>query len=264
MNQSILMIGYGAIAAYVADQLSDDDGMAISAVLARPGREKQARAAIGNDVEIITDIAQLSQPVDVAVECAGHGAVDAHAGDVLAAGIDLGIVSIGALAAPGRIEALTSSAKRGGAQLSLLSGAIGAVDAIASARQAGLDLVRYRGTKPPTGWLGAAGAEPAEASGVRTALFGGSARDAARMYPKNANVAATVAIAGLGFEATQVELIMDPTATGNTHTIETAGAFGRLSFDIQGQPLPGNPRSSALTAMSVLRFLRNRAAAIVI
>ena len=94
--------------------------------------------------------------------------------------------------------------------------------------------------------------------------FTGSARNAALEYPKNANVAASVALAGIGFDETQVELIADPGVTRNVHEVVAEGDFGRLEFRIEGDSLPDNPRSSAITAMSVVREILNPSSPIVI
>jgi aspartate dehydrogenase len=84
------------------------------------------------------------------------------------------------------------------------------------------------------------------------------------MYPQNANVAATVALAGVGFEKTEVELVADPEAPGNVHEIEVEGAAGRFAISLQGRPSRLNPKTSALTAFSVARTLINLDATIVI
>ena len=54
----------------------------------------------------------------------------------------------------------------------------------------------------------------------------------------------------------------DPSVSENIHEVEAEGTFGRLSFSIAGKGLPGNPRSSALTGMSVVAAIRRRVAPI--
>ena len=259
MAVSIALIGHGAIARHVARELAGDADLAIDWVLARPGREPAAARAIGGTVRAIASVAALTGRPDVAVECAGHGALRAHGAEILGRGMPLAVVSVGAFSDDSLARDLRQAAISGATRIDILSGAIGAVDALGAAREGGLDRVAYTGRKPPAGWRGTPAEQACDLATLTgpVAFFRGTAREAARLYPKNANVAATLALAGLGLDGTEVGLVADPTVHRNTHNVEAEGAFGRLELTIEGKPLPDNPRSSALTAMSVVRYLRN-------
>ena len=251
------IIGHGAIARYVAQALAMG-GTPASAVLARPNREAAAQAALG--LAPVTQARDMANRARLVVDCAGHAGLAAHGAALLRAGCDVITLSLGALADDSLTEALKAGATEGGASLHLASGAIGALDALAAAAIGGLDHVRYTGTKPPAGWAGSPAGDLLDLANLTeaTAHFTGNARQAALNYPKNANVAAAVALAGAGFDATEVCLIADPFAAQNIHRIEAEGAFGRLDFTISGNALPGNPKSSALAAMSAVRAVRNQ------
>ncbi len=254
----IAIIGYGPIARNVASHLAGDAEIVLCCAICRPGREDAARGALG--VEAVTSVADLPDGVDLVVDCAGHPGLRAHGADVLRRGVELLTVSNGALADAAFALELEDAAVAGGARLRLLPGAIGAMDALAAAAVGGLSSVVYTGRKPPVGWSGSAAEDVLDLGALSEAAthFEGSAREAALRYPKNANVAATVALAGIGMDETQVRLIADPGITANRHEIEAIGAFGRFSFAIEGASLPDNPASSALTAMSVVRAVRDR------
>ena len=161
-------------------------------------------------------------------------------------------------------QRLRKAAERGGGQLFLVSGAIGALDALSSAQTGGLEHVIYQGRKPPVGLKGSLAEEILDLETLKApeTHFIGNARDAALQYPKNANVAASVALAGLRFEDTQVELIADPGIATNMHEIEAKGVFGSFTFQISSNALPDNPKSSALTTMSMVRAVHNHSTAI--
>jgi aspartate dehydrogenase len=247
----IALIGWGGIAQAVAGVFERHGRLPeLAAVLVRPGRSAAIRT-----VETIEEL--LAARPRVVVETAGQPAVADYGPTVLAAGVDFMAVSVGALADAALQARLDAAARAGGARLILPAGAVGGIDALAAMALAGLTRVVYRSRKPPAAWRGSPAEALVDLDRLTTpaCFYRGSARDAARDYPKNANVAATVALAGLGFEATEVELIADPAAPGNCHEIAADGVSGTMRIDLTGVPSPSNPKTSMLTALSVARML---------
>jgi aspartate dehydrogenase len=266
--QRVGLIGYGAIGRAVHRLLMTHGSKSVE-VAAILIREDPATLALpeGTRPLVVRDLdALVASDLDLVVECAGHEAVDAYATRVLRAGCDMVLVSVGALADAQREQNLRDSASATGRQVLLPAGAIGCVDWLGAARTAGLTQVLYRSRKPPQAWVGSAAEDSIALAALTeaTPFFRGSARQAALRYPRNANVAATVALAGLGLDATQVELIADPGVAANVHEIEALSAGGNMSTRIGGYPDPDNARTSVMTAHSVVRTILQRSAALVI
>jgi len=259
----IALVGNGAIARLLAEFCAARAGsLSIVGALGLPSDTVSVGAyPIVQSVEAL-----LALKPDLVVECAGHSAVRAVCGPVLAAGIDLVIVSTGSLADPLLWDELNTAVSRSTAQVKLVAGALPGVDALASAKLAGLDEVTLTSSKPPKAWKGtpAENSHDLDAITTPTVLYAGNAREAALAFPKNANVAATAALAGIGFELTRVKLMADPGVTQNVHRLEAAGAFGRMALEIHANPSPDNPKTSHMAALSIMRVLENEAGAIVI
>jgi aspartate dehydrogenase len=251
----IAIIGNGAISGYVQRALAQR-GIPPVALILREGRT----AGLGHDIAVRHTVTDLPETTELLVDCAGHAGLAAHGPAALKRGIDVLTLSIGALADARLEQQLEQAATHGQAQLILASGAIGALDALRAARAGTLSQVRYIGRKPPQGWIGSPAAARLDLAHLKQAEvhFHGSARAAALAYPKNANVAAAVALASLGWDATEVTLIADPALTQNHHEIEAKGDFGDLRFSITGNSLPENPKSSALAAMSMISAILER------
>jgi aspartate dehydrogenase len=266
---AIGLIGCGGMAQDVVAALRAVDtasGVRIVGALARPGRGERARAKLcGVDIVEALDDLIARKPALVA-EVASQAAVAEYGPTVLRSGVDCLVISIGALADPTGFGKLKSAAREGNSRILLPAGAVGGIDAIAAMRLGGLTSVRYRSRKPPLAWRGSPAERLVDLGKLteRTVLYKGTAGEAALLYPQNANVAAAVALAGLGFDATEVELVADPDAPGNIHEIEAEGAAGRFAIALQGKPSPMNPKTSALAALSVARALLNEQATIVI
>ncbi len=245
------LIGNGAIAGFVQNALKQRPH-SVDAILVR-----QARVADNPNIHV-GSVQDFSEDLDLVIDCAGHAALAMHGPAVLARGIDLVTVSLGALADESVLQSLEAAAHTGNAKLHLASGAIGALDCLQAARVGHLENVTYVGRKPPTGWRDSPAEQKIDLAALKTGAkthFEGTAREAALAYPKNANVAAAVALAGVGFDKTSVRLIADADVSANIHEIEAIGDFGSFTFRINGQSLPDNPRSSALAAMSVISKL---------
>lgn len=257
---NVMLIGYGAIAREVLARVGPDEDAKIAAILVRENRVEEVAAAVaGRGIEVVSSFDGLAVSPALCAECAGHGAVRAWGTTALRRGIDFLVISIGALADAALYAELRQAAVDGGAKLVLAAGAVAGADALAAARVGGLDRVTYTSRKPPVAWKGTPAEDLLDALPGETAFFEGAAGEAALRYPQNANVAATVALAGAGFEATKVRLVADPDADANLHHVAAEGAFGRFEIEIRGKPLPGNPKTSTLAAHSVVAEIRRRA-----
>jgi len=270
------MIGAGGMAETVLGAVAEGLTAPLDyfGVLVRSGSEPRASALLerigpklARTRSVHTDIARLlADKPDAMVECAGHAAVRQYGEMILGGGCDFVVISIGALADDALRAALLSAAQRHGVRLVLPAGAVGGLDALGAARLSGLQTVTYTGRKPPAAWRGT----PAErlldlgALSAPAIFFEGTARQAATDYPQNANVAAAVAIAGLGFDATKVRLIADPKAARNVHEISVRAGCGDFDLQLEGRPSPLNPKTSLMAGFSVAREILNRSGALVV
>jgi len=258
--ERILIIGYGAIGRRVHNSLRAALPASVTfAVMVRTERA-DVKAMLGDARTFHqVDEALMWKPT-LALECAAHGAVASVVPLVLRAGTDVILASIGALADNDLRRSLTAAAHEGSSQLILISGGVGGLDVLKAASGAGLKSVTYVGRKPPLAWAGSPAESRFDLASILqpTIVFAGNAAEAARLYPKNANVAAAIALAGVGFDETRVELVADPTVSQNIHEVRAAGPFGSFSLRIENNPLPENPRTSMLAALSLEAKVRMR------
>ena len=253
MKARLVIIGYGAIAAELIGRLREKYGPDCEvAVLLRADSPSRSKLPAG--VACLMDLDEVLQfKPDLVVEAAGHHAVHDYAQGCLAAGLSFVAVSVGAMADEAFFNQLCLAAEQGGAKLIFPSGAIGALDYIRAVRDLPDTKVVYESRKPPSAWV-----DELQRLGLPlpltgdVVLFDGHAREAALRYPQNLNVAASLALAGNGFERTQVRIVVDPDAKGNTHLVHATGAFGEMHAEITNRPSPDNPKTSWVVGLSLL------------
>jgi aspartate dehydrogenase len=260
------LLGAGTLARLVLENLSRGEIAGVRAV-ALAGRNGSRRAAglareFGIPV-VLSREALIAERPEAVIEAASHEAVREHLVALLDAGISVVVLSAGALADDRLRAAAERAAQRSGARLYVPSGGIGGLDALKAACAAGVDEVSIEVAKPPLAWKGIA---YVEAQGVDldrlpgpTVLFLGPAREGVPYFPQNVNIAAVLAMAGIGFDRTLLKVVADPALTRNTHTIRVSGRSGRFSMVLENVPSPGNPKTAWLACYSVLAALRELA-----
>ncbi|HJO32413.1 MAG TPA: aspartate dehydrogenase domain-containing protein, partial [Nitrosopumilus sp.] len=67
---------------------------------------------------------------------------------------------------------------------------------------------------------------------------------------------ALLSLTGIGSEKTRVKIIADPDTNKNTHQIEAAGTFGKMTFIIENFPDVNNPKTSRLAILSAIETLK--------
>jgi aspartate dehydrogenase len=250
----IAIAGYGSIGRAIgARLLAGIPGLVLTAVGARD--HAKAREALPDGI-VVTDVADLAAHADIIVECAPAAVLPAIAEPALRAGRSLVVLSCGALL--DRME-LVELAREHGGRILVPTGALLGLDAVIAAAEGDIHSVRMITRKPPRGLIGAPYLEQhgIDLTGLveRRRVFEGTAREAARGFPANINVAVALSLAGIGPDRTRVEIWADPAVTRNTHSIEVEADSARLTLMIENVPSE-NPKTGRITALSVIALLR--------
>ncbi len=140
------------------------------------------------------------------------------------------------------------------------SGALIGLDGVCALAQIGIKSARIATTKPPGGYSGAPfvdkNAIDLSQIMTKTRIFSGNAFEAAEGFPANVNVAATLSLAGIGPENTQVEIWADPDTKSNAHEIWVESQYSKMNARVENMPDPANPKSSILAAQSIISVLK--------
>ncbi len=251
--------GFGAIGQKVAAALDSGgiEGLKLVAVSARDAEKARANMA-GFQAEVpVVPLGELADRADVVVECAPAAVFADVAGPAVERGRVFLPISVGALL---RHDDLVDRARRTGARIVVPTGALIGLDAVRAAAEGEISEVRLVTRKPPGGLAGAPYLVENNIAldGLNTAkkVFDGSARDGATGFPANVNVAAALSLAGIGPDATKLEIWADPEVTRNTHTITVEADSARFTMTIENVPTVENPKTGKITALSIIATLR--------
>ena len=257
----VAVAGLGTIGRALARQLAGEmPGLRLSAVAARDA--EKARGWLDEEgIEVpIVSLSELPDHADLAVESAPAAVLEQICIPMLSAGKQVMVLSCGALLPRPHLVDL---AKQNGGRIVVPTGGLLGLDAVAAAAEGTIYSVQMTTRKPPNGLAGAPHLVKNNISveGLNEAklVFSGTAREAAAGFPANVNVAAALALAGIGPDRTMIDIYADPTKTRNCHTIEVDADSARFTLQIENVPSE-NPKTGKIVALSVLATLRKLAA----
>jgi aspartate dehydrogenase len=253
----VAIAGLGPIGTRLAKALDDGiDGLELAAVSAaniekhRGWLDKLKKRPATLPIEALADAA------DIVVECAPSKLVRSIVAPVVSRGKTAVVLSVGALLDN---EDLIALAREKGGQIVVPTGALIGLDAVTAAAVGTIHSVQMVTRKPLRGLEGAPYLveHKIDIANIKAPLkiFDGTAREAARGFPANLNVAVALSLAGIGADRTKVEIWADPTVTRNTHRIEVDSDSARFSMTIENVPSE-NPKTGLITALSVIACLR--------
>lgn len=250
--------GLGTIGLPVARALERGiPGLELVGVVSRRRDVAERRLAEAGLKVPVVSIADLAGMADVVVECAPAKEFRSIAEPVLKAGRMLVTVSGAALL--GAFD-LVDVAQRYGGRIVLVTGALLGLDAVRAATEGDVRYVRMISRKAPLSLRGAPYLEAnridVAAIATATQVFKGSAREGARGFPANFNVAAALSLAGIGPDKTELEIWADPAVDRNIHTIEVDSDSARFTMTIENVPSAENPATGRITPLSIIAALR--------
>ena len=247
---NIGLIGAGAIANFLLKKINDNQHgrLQIKSIYVRDREKHQAlESAFG--VTLYTDLETfLDSGIEIVVEAANVAAVKTLLPSVVKKK-DAVLISVGALVDDALLSEVTNLAEAYNHEVHLPSGAIGGLDLVQNANALGtITSVSLTTRKPAKSLIDEDVAE-------EKVVFEGKAADAIKQFPKNVNVSIILSLAGIGTDKTNMRLVADPHIDKNIHQVEVVGDFGEATFTITNNPLPENPKTSYLAAMSILGTL---------
>ncbi len=265
-NLSIAIGSVGTIGLKVAHTLDQGiTGLKLAAVSASSPESATAKVQNFNSPPASVLPESLADNADIIVECAPAEIFRSIAEPAIDKGKILMPLSVGALLSHWD---LVDRAADTGARILVPSGALLGLDAVRAAGEGILEKVTMVTRKPPAGLAGAPylvdNNIDIENLTEPKLVFEGTARDGAKGFPANVNVAAALSLAGPGPDNTALQIWADPTINRNTHTIQVVADSASFEMKMQSIPTPEKPATGRIVALSVIASLRAQVATLVV
>jgi aspartate dehydrogenase len=259
----VAIAGLGPIGKKVAEALDQGiDGLSLTAVSAQNPEKHHNWLGTLKTPPAILPIEELSDVADIAIECAPAKLLRSIVAPFVEKGKTAIVLSAGALLDN---EDLIEVARKNGGQIVVPTGALIGLDAVTAAAVGEIHSVRMVTRKPVQGLAGAPFLveNNIDIDQIKEPLkiFDGTAREAAKGFPANLNVAVALSLAGIGPDRTRLEIWADPALTRNVHRVEVDSDSARFSMSIENIPSE-NPKTGRITALSVIALLRKQRAAL--
>ncbi|MCV2402550.1 aspartate dehydrogenase [Marinomonas sp. C2222] len=267
---NVAIIGLGAIGQTVADYvINEDNKVALSAILCRDQEKHKKLHALKGEkfTSLITnDIDEvLAAKPDLIVEAAGQESLAQYGPKILESGISILVSSIGLFTDDKIFYEFVSIAERHGAKILLSSGALPAIDWMSAAALSEVNSIAITQSKPVNSWIGTPAEQFVELSKITevTPFFTGTAREAANLFPKSSNITAMLALATVGLDHLNVELVADPHSSEMQTNIEFNSDVGSLKTSWLGVPSNLTPSTSADVPFAIIRAIKNLSSTVV-
>ena len=247
------IVGCGSIGSFVAGKIQQEfkSTVSVESIFDINSEKAQLLRDKIPDAKVVFRLKDVFVNTDLVIEAAAPGIVEEVLLESKVARTNLVIMSVGGLL--GKTDLMDVLRKKG-VKIYIPSGAIGGMDIFRSLGSSWIDTLTLTTFKPP---VALSGVDYIVEKGIdlysitdEKVIFEGSVRDAVKNFPKNINVAATLAINSGVEDKIKVKIVVSPALKRNIHHIVAEGDFGKVEITCENNPSKENPRTSQLALLS--------------
>lgn len=256
----ITIVGCGVIGSKLAKAADEMDEVTRIYLLDLKKDKAEALAAGLNKANVVDSVEDELYHCDLVIEAASQEAAKDILKKTVGRGVDIMLMSVGALVDDDFRAMVYDKAKSSESRIFIPSGALFGTDGLRSASQDELATVELVSTNGPKAlanvdYFSNQGVD-VSAIKERKVVYSGTAREAVKLFPTNVNIAATIALLGVGFDKTTVTIVLDPDASTNSYEINVKGSFGSANCHTSNVLAPDNPSTSYLASLSAISALK--------